>query len=210
VPEPRPKPRWGEYAPEPAVVPGTVTPPLGQVADQATGTAVNTATGTANGTAASTANGTAASASATGDPAGHQVGAQIDVPVAAPALRPRRTWDIILTTALLALAVYDVIGGYSTFANLAPVMQSIYDQLSIGQFASTALAAQWGLIANIARIAILLLVVLFSLRLVSRRRLAFWVPLAGGALAVIVVLACFMVIVASDPAYLEFVMRQAP
>jgi len=194
VPEPRPKPRWGEYAPESAVVPGTVTPPLGQVADQATGTAT----------------GTAASASASGDPAGRQVGAQVDVPVAAPAVRPRRTWDIILTTALLALAVYDVIGGYSTFANLAPVMQSIYDQLSIGQFASAALAAQWGLIANIARIAILLLVILVSLRLVSRRRLAFWVPVAGGALAAIVVLACFMVIVASDPAYLEFVMRQAP
>jgi len=206
VPEPRPKPRWGEYAPESTVVPGTVTPPLGQ----STGTAVNSATSTAADAAADTAIGTASSASATGDLAGSRVGAQADVPVAAPTVRPRRTWDIILTTALLALAVYDVIGGYSTFANLAPVMQSIYDQLSIGQFASPALAAQWGLIANIARITILLLVILVSLRLVSRRRLAFWVPLAGGALAVIVALACFMVIIASDPAYLEFVMRQAP
>jgi len=183
------------------VSPGAVTPPLGK----ATGTAIDTATDTATGTAADTA----AGASASGDLAGSHVSARADVPVAAPAVRPRRTWDIILTTALLALAVYDVIGGYSTFANLAPVMQSIYDQLSIGQFASPALAAQWGLIANIARIAILLLVILVSLLLVSRRRLAFWVPLAGGALAVIVVLGCFMVIVASDPAYLEFVMRQA-
>lgn len=188
------------------MVPGTVTPPLGQ----STGTAVNSATSTAADAAADTAIGTASSASATGDLAGSRVGAQADVPVAAPTVRPRRTWDIILTTALLALAVYDVIGGYSTFANLAPVMQSIYDQLSIGQFASPALAAQWGLIANIARITILLLVILVSLRLVSRRRLAFWVPLAGGALAVIVALACFMFIIASDPAYLEFVMRQAP
>jgi len=188
------------------VVPGTELPPLGQVADQATGTAVNTAADPAADPAADIG----ASATAPGDPAGRQVGAHADLPVATPAVRPRRTWDIVLTTALLALAVYDVIGGYSTFANLAPVMQSIYDQLSIGQFASTALAAQWGLIANIARIAILLLVILASLLLVSRRRLAFWVPLAGGALAVVVVLACFLFIIASDPAYLEFVMRQAP
>jgi len=180
-----------------------VTPPL----NEATGPTANTATGTSIDTAA--AADAAASTTAPDHFARGRTSAQANVLVQAPAVRPRRTWDIILTTALLALAVYDVVGGYSTFANLAPAMQSIYDQLSIGQFTSVALAGQWGLIANISRIAILLLVILVSLQLVSRRRLAFWVPLAGGALAVIVALACFMVIVASDPAYLEFVMRQA-
>ncbi|MCY7413724.1 MAG: DUF6264 family protein, partial [Salinibacterium sp.] len=105
---------------------------------------------------------------------------------------------------------YDVIVGYSTFANLAPVVQSIYDQISVGQFASPALAAQWGLIANIGRIAVLAIVILVSLLLVARRRLSFWVPLAGGALAGIIALACVMVIIASDPAYLDFVSRTAP
>ena len=129
---------------------------------------------------------------------------------AAPTERPRRTWDVVLTTALLALAVYDVIGGFSTFANLTPAIQAMFDQTGVGEFTATAVAQQWGFIANAARIAILVIVILVSLLLVARGRLAFWVPLAGGALAVIVAVICIAVIIVSDPAYLAYLTAVQP
>lgn len=124
--------------------------------------------------------------------------------------RPRRTWDVVLTTLLLALAVYDVIGGFSTFATLAPAIQVMFDQTGVGEFTATAVAQQWGFIANAGRIAILVIVILVSLLLVARRRIAFWVPLAGGALAVILAVVCIAVIIVSDPAYLAYLTAVQP
>ncbi len=138
-------------------------------------------------------------------------GTPIDAPRAAtPAERPRRTWDVVLTTALLALAVYDVVGGFSTFANLTPAIQAMFDQTGVGEFTATAVAQQWGFIANAGRIAILVIVILVSLLLVARRRIAFWVPLVGGALAVIVAVICIAVIIVSDPAYLAYLTAVQP
>jgi hypothetical protein len=129
---------------------------------------------------------------------------------AAPTERPRRTWDVVITTALLALAVYDVVGGFSTFANLAPAIQAMFDQTGVGEFTATAVAQQWGFIANAGRIAILVIVILVSLLLIARRRIAFWVPLVGGALAVIVAVICIAVIIVSDPAYLAYLTAVQP
>ena len=162
APDPRPRPRYGEYA-DPAPVAAPALPP----------------------------------------------------PVASPAPEPqaprrRRTWDVVLTTALLALAVYDVIGGYSTFADLSPAIQIMFDQTGVGPFTATAAAQQWGFIANAARIAILVVVILVSLLLVARRRLAFWVPLAGGALAAVVVLVAITAIIVADPAYLAYLSSMQP
>lgn len=162
APDPRPRPRYGEYADPASVAAPVLPPPVASSAPEPT------------------------------------------------APRRRRTWDVVLTTALLALAVYDVIGGYSTFANLSPAIQIMFDQTGVGQFTATAAAQQWGFIANAARIAILVVVILVSLLLVARRRLAFWVPLAGGALAAVVVLVAITAIIVADPAYLAYLSSMQP
>lgn len=154
--DPRPEPRWGQYA---DVTPPPVEPP----------------------------------------------------PPARPAAAPvRRTWDVVLTTMLLAYAVFEVVGGWSSFANLSPDIQTMFDQFGIGTFTATEVALQWGLAANLARATVLVAVIVVSLLFIRRGRLAFWVPLAGGALAGILVLVCIGAVIASDPAYVDFLLGQQP
>lgn len=93
------------------------------------------------------------------------------------ALRPRRTWDVVLTIILLLLAIVVTIiasflGVFLAFASDSCVVNDCnYDQIGAGMY--VAIGGVWlPLVASI---------VVAILRL-ARRRLAFWVPLAGIAL----------------------------
>lgn len=122
--------------------------------------------------------------------------------------RKRRNWDVALTAALLFLAVYDVVAGFSGFVQLGTVLSDAFEQQGINEFSSFELAATMGVVINIARIVLLAIVIIVSLALLSRNRLAFWVPLAGGLLAGLVVLVCILVIILADPALLEYLNSQ--
>jgi len=125
-------------------------------------------------------------------------------PTPEPARR-RRTGDIVITVALLVVGLYDVIVGFSTYANLAPVFVEVYAQQGIGEFASPELALSAGVVANVSRIVILLVTITVSLAFIARGRRAFWVPLAGAALAIIVVIGCFVFVMANDPGFAAYV-----
>jgi hypothetical protein len=122
--------------------------------------------------------------------------------------RKRRSWDVALTASLLFLAVYDVVAGFAGFAQLGSVLSDAFDQQGLGEFTSFDLATSMGLVINIIRIAILAVVIIVSLTLLSRNRLAFWVPLVGGVLAALAVLVCILVVIVADPAFLEYVNDQ--
>ena len=160
--EPRPQPRWGQYAPAPP------TPPHPEVL------AVDPLPNPGGGIVAST--------------------------------RVRSSFDVAITVALLGVGVFDVVGGYGQYADLAPALRELYAQQGFGQFTSDALAQTIGVVANALRTVILALTIVVSLVLISRKRRAFWVPLVGAAVAVVAVVVCIVVLMASDPAvasYLE-------
>ena len=123
--------------------------------------------------------------------------------------RPRRTWDIVLTTALLLVAVYDVVAGYASYADLGPALAEAYDQQGFGEFTAYALALQAGGALTIARIVILAVVIPVSLLLIARRRTSFWVPLAGGALAGIALMVCVFYVVLNDPVFAQFISERS-
>ena len=127
-------------------------------------------------------------------PAPEPVQREVPVPV-------NRTRDIVVTTVLLLIGVFDVTTAYSTFADLGPSLTLIYDQLGIDGTASAALAAPYGLAINISRVALLAVTVAVSLLLIARHRRAFWVPLAGYAVAGIVSSVLVCVVMLNDPAY---------
>lgn len=154
--DPRPAPRWGEYADVPTLPPPT---------------------------------------------AGER---QPDPSPAAGPVR-RRTGDIVITVALLVIGLYDVIVGFGTYANLAPVFAEVYAQQGIGEFASPELAQTAGVVATVSRITILLVAIVVSMLLIARGRRAFWVPLAGAGLAMLVVIGCFVVVMANDPGFAAYI-----
>lgn len=129
-------------------------------------------------------------------------------PVVAPA--PNRTRDIVITTVLILIGVYDVVTGFPGFASLGSALAQAYDVQGIPGFTSQALADRVGVGINIGKSVVLAFTIAFSLVLIARHRLAFWVPLAGGALAALGVVACVLVVLLQDPALLAWAQTQSP
>lgn len=116
----------------------------------------------------------------------------------------RNSRDLIFTTALLVIGVWDVFASFAQYANLAALIQQAYDQLGVGEFTSTEFALTMGSVINIGRIVILGIVVLLALWRISRGKLAFWIPLVGAVVAAIFVGICTVVVMANDPAFIAF------
>ena len=135
----------------------------------------------------------------------------VETPVVtdAAAPRPRRTWDLVLTTTLLLIAVYDVVGGYATYADLGPALADAYTQQGFGEFTAFESAREAGAALTVARIVILVLTVAVSLLLIAKRRTAFWAPLVGGALAGIALLVCVFTVVLNDPVFAQFISERS-
>ncbi len=112
----------------------------------------------------------------------------------------RRGRDVIFTTLLLVFAVFDVVTGYAQYASFADTMKSIYTSAGLGEFTSVALANSLGQVINIARMAILAVTIVVSLILMSTKRIAFWVPVAGAVLALLFMAGCLLAIMLQDPA----------
>ncbi|CAN5587683.1 hypothetical protein BH10ACT7_BH10ACT7_15400 [soil metagenome] len=140
-------------------------------------------------------------------PAGYVPPAVNPEPIAppVPVVRPRRTWDIVLTASLLLVGVYDVVAGFSQYLDLGPALVAAFEQQGFGEFTSFEIAAQAGIVLTVIRVVILIIVVLVSLRLISRGRRAFWVPLLGGVLAALALMVCIFVIVLGDPSFAQYV-----
>ena len=183
----RPRPKYGEYAPIGSVPPTAATaPPI-----------------------AETAHAAPAAPAATTDPVAAT--APIKPAVSAPDARPakRRTWDVALTTALILVGVFDVVGSFSRFGALAATLRELYVQQGLGTFTSDGLANDMGLALNVTRVVMLVAAIGFGLWRLGHQKIAFWVPLAAGALAFLVVVVCLLVVVVTDPALAEYAMRQS-
>lgn len=116
-------------------------------------------------------------------------------------VQPNRTRDVIVTTVLLLVGVFDVVTAFATFADLCPSLSLVYKQLGIDGSVDAALAAPFGIAINLVRIAVLVVTILVSLLLIARHRRAFWVPLAGYVLAGLVTSGLVVALMLNDPTY---------
>lgn len=138
-------------------------------------------------------------------PAPPEPAVELPPPTGAPVVRKRRTWDLVLTTGLLLVGVYDVVTGFSTYANLGVPLRIVFEQQGIGAFTSDAAAVQVGLFLNVLRVILIAVAIIVSLVLISRHRLAFWAALGAGVLAGLAAIVCAMVLVVNDPAFIAYV-----
>jgi hypothetical protein len=123
---------------------------------------------------------------------------------AAAPRHPHRTWDVVLTTALLLMGVYSVVTSADDFLHLGPLLSQLYATQGIGEYTSTELAAAVGVALVIAQVVVLVVTIVISLVFLARHRIAFYIPLAGAVLNVIVIVACLLIAMLGDPAFLEY------
>ncbi|MDR5698862.1 DUF6264 family protein [Agromyces aerolatus] len=184
----RPRPRYGEYAPE-----GWSWQPPG---DEHPAT-------DASPSPAAPAAPAQPEASVTGTPA-----PSTSADPAAPRRAP--TWDRIITIALLVLGAFGAWDTARAMQQLGQQIQTTYTMMGIGDFTPPEWLPTLSVIGIVVQLSLYATVLGLTILRMRARRIAFWIPLAGGALSVVITVALMAVVVFSDPTYLEFVQSQIP
>jgi hypothetical protein len=125
----------------------------------------------------------------------------------------RRTapmWDRLVTIALLVLGAFGAWDSARSMQQLGQQIQTTYTMLGIGDFTAPEWLATLSVAGIITQLALYAVVLGLTILRMRARRIAFWIPLAGGALSIIITVALMAVVVFSDPTYLDFVTSQVP
>lgn len=202
--EDRPRPQYGEYAtpeqqasamglPEPSSSPRGVpdsapssSPPTPPVADGARPSSARRLDGAAEATPAQRATARRATART------------------AASLR----WDRVFTYALLGLATYSLLTSIPQYLDFGTAVNDIYAQLGAGTFNRPDLMSKVGIGFGVVQTILYVFTVLFALRALRARKLAFYIPLIGGMLFLVITAVVLGVVLSSDPGFLEHIRKQ--
>lgn len=132
-------------------------------------------------------------------------------PAGTPSAAPtRRTWDVAVTLALLGFGLYSVVSGFVAFTDAPALFRQVFAMLDIGTFTSDEAARTAGVVIMIVQAAIWIVVAWYGVRALRRGKLAFVWPLAGGVVANVIVAVIAGVVMAGDPAYVEYLGQLTP
>ena len=188
APAPRPRPQFGELAPEG----WTWQPPQDQDRVDAPAPTVG-----AGASVHPTAQPPAVPAPPfqTGQP--HQ-----------PSSRTVPRWDRPLTIGLLTVGLLATLYGAFSLGALPDAMQLIYTQQGLGTYTSGASIGPLTSVGAITVVFIWLAAAAVSVRLLLRRRRAFYVSLIAGAVSTVTMFAFMLAAMLNDPTLIEFLSRQ--
>jgi len=174
----RPQPRYGELAPEG----WTWTPPQDEHAP-------------------------AASAVVSPEPVPATQGAADRPSPAAPGRAGTGTapaWDRPVTLSLLVLGVLGTFFTISVLGSMPEALQMLYTQASLGDYTAADSVAAIITGGSIALAVLWLATAGVSVMLLLRGRRAFYVPIIGGVVAFVLLVAAMAVVLAGDPALLDY------
>jgi hypothetical protein len=127
-------------------------------------------------------------------------------PAYAPPVRKRRTWDAVLTSILLVLALFGMLAGL-TYAGIfaSPgLLDETMRSAGFGGFSGSAGAAP--AILAISHIVLFLLALGISIPLLIRGRVVvFWIPLVIGVVAAIIFWSVGATVLLSDPGFISHI-----
>jgi len=185
----RPRPRYGEYAPE-----GWVSP----VADAAAAREAELAAKAADARAVDARPG-AAPATQAAPTAG---------PATPAALSTGRRVDRIATLALIGLAVYNVVGNVVLVPNFAATLLDLLrgNGYDVDTFTSQPALQTAGAVIAVTSLVVFVVMLWLALRRLRAGRLSFFVPLAAGVLVTAVQVVAVFSVVLGDAAFVQSVM----
>jgi len=208
----RPRPRYGEYAPEGWVPPTMVNPG----ADNPEGTE-RAVKGGQSGNDNYSAPGYPTNIKQTGHPintgqtgavGGNSRGPHADTRVwntlAVDTKATRHPVDRAITVLLLVIGAFGALATSLGMQRLNTSMQIAYTQYGIGTFIPGPSAPTIIGIGTFLPIVIYIATMALSVWILHRHRRAFWAPLAGGAVCLIATTVLVIVMIANDPTFLAY------
>ncbi|MGM7697535.1 DUF6264 family protein [Microbacterium sp. A84] len=123
----------------------------------------------------------------------------------APAAPKPRSWDRIITIAMLAYGMVSVFITGMAYLDLPTLMNESMKILGVeGEFTNFAQGKFWGTIAAVILVAGWVATAWISLRRLRTGKLTWWVPLVGAAVTMIIVSICLAVPMMNDPAFVSY------
>ncbi|MDQ0745530.1 hypothetical protein QFZ62_002838 [Clavibacter sp. B3I6] len=119
------------------------------------------------------------------------------------ARRAPRRFDAAITIGLLAAGLFNVVGSISSNADLGRSLNQSFALFGFGEYTATPQTAVIGIALNVVNVVVFVVTAWIALELVKRRRMAFWVPLAGAALAALIGVILLATLVMGDPSFLQ-------
>ncbi|WP_345764042.1 DUF6264 family protein [Diaminobutyricibacter sp. McL0608] len=120
---------------------------------------------------------------------------------------PVPTWNQPVTILLLIVGIIGMFLSIGTIASTPASIQHLYANEGLGAYKPAASVSMIMLAGEISMVGIWLLSAVLSVFRLTRHRLAFYIPILGGVLAFIGLFVCLTAIIASDPTLLDFYSR---
>ena len=126
--------------------------------------------------------------------------------VSEEAVARKRTADRIITFALLAYGLFNVVTTLSALLDFPRLATTYFDLMGIsGTFTNVESGQLWGRIGFIILVAGYVLTVMISLRRLRAGKLTWWIPLVAGIVVQLVVGVCLAIPLVNDPAFQAYV-----
>ncbi len=116
-----------------------------------------------------------------------------------------RAWDRILSLALLGYGLFTVVTGLFQYADLASVIQQVYDVQGIGTFTATPSVDTAGVVLRLALVVVWIATALLTVPMLRAGRIAFYIPLIGGAVMGILMTVILTGLLIADPTFMDYV-----
>ncbi|WEO76182.1 DUF6264 family protein [Cryobacterium sp. SO2] len=113
-------------------------------------------------------------------------------------------WDRPITAILLVLGLLGTYLTISILVSMPEALQMLYTQAELGTYTAADSVAAIITAGSISQVVIWLAAAASSILLVLRGRRAFYVPLIGGVVAFVLLVAAMAVVLAGDPALLDY------
>lgn len=118
--------------------------------------------------------------------------------------------DRIITIGLLAYGLVNVVMTALSYLDFSTAMSEVMRVVGVdGEFTNYAQGRLWGTIAAIVLLVGWSLTATVSIRRLRRGLIAWWVPLVGAAVTMIVTSVCVAIPLMGDPAFMEYIARSA-
>ncbi|MBP2458925.1 hypothetical protein ABID70_001492 [Clavibacter michiganensis] len=126
-----------------------------------------------------------------------------------PRRAPRR-FDAAITVGLLAAGLVNVVGSIGANADPSRAINQSYALFGGGTYEVTPQTSVIGIAVNVVNIVVFVLAAWISLELVKRKRVAFWVPIAGAVLATVITSVLVLTLIVADPAFQQIMSSRSP
>lgn len=124
--------------------------------------------------------------------------------------RPLRTGDMIASVILLVIGGFAVLYAVLNAFTMNMQMEALYAQYGIdAAYEPGPASAVASAVIIISHLVLYALAVIFTITLIRKRRMSFWLPLSIGAVASIIFIATILVLAFSDPLLFEAAMQQS-